>query len=1492
MQRNSLGRCLAAFAAGFLCAAGSAAGQMVFSNNSGISIPALGGASTPYPSEIMVAGLTDQVGLVRVRINGLSHDEINDVDILLVAPDGTKVLLMSDVGGLAAVSGIDLVFDDAYPPIPAGPLVSGTYAPTNLDDALGTDDFDAPAPLPPYESTLASLTGKAGNGTWQLYVMDDFGGDGGSITSWELEIFEGFYVTSTADAGPGSLRAAIAGANLNANASTIFFLIPEIDPGYDALSGVWTIAPASELPTITAPLTIDGLSQPGAECTGTWPPTLKIVLSGASAGPAAMGLPFASTANGSTVRGLVINSWSFGGIDFNGASACTVQSCFIGTDHTGTIAAGNDGAGIACRAGATGILIGSDGDGTDDECERNLVSGNQGVGIGTGNAVVRISGNFIGTDVTGLLAVPNAAGGVRVQNSSNVTIGRLGLLQMVPIDSPPNIISGNGQRGVQAEDSELHIFGNLIGVDATGNAALPNERSGIRLESCDSGVIGWSAAVPALPAAERNIISGNGARGIRLIECENIRVYGNIIGLGADGDTPLGNVLEGCLFEQCADVLAFSNICSANGRDGFRVEGQAPLLQPIVLRENTIGADATGLLPRGNGMDGVMTAANGGGLYVVESLVAFNTNNGVNIGPGSGIRNFVLGNRIHSNGQLGINLGALGITDNDALDADSGPNDLINFPLITSIIGSTVSGTYHGLPSTQFLIQLFQNDAPDASGNGEGMHVLGTTLCQTDANGDATWSLAGVNYRTTPLFLAATATDFQQQIGTSEFGPVALTNLCKIDCPTEPVVLPAIAGCIAIAGYGVEFAGNCDPGVTLEFDPPEGSVLSLGDRQVTATLRDAGGNVLDECVFTVRVADLTGPSMICPNPITEPNELDQCGAEVSFIVGVLDNCDPAPVVACSIPDGMGGSTPIMFTHFFPVGVTTVTCTATDNVGNSNECMFNVTINDAQGPILDCDTKVEVEADQFGNVVITESLLFPGGVMDNCPDCAIQSIAFDPPVIDCALLQEYPIAVTAMDCRGNTSTCIQIVTVIGPDCNNNGIADGCDIRNGTSLDCNNNFIPDECECLWCNGEAPAEAEEATGQASHLGGGVPMGARVVDDIYLCPGQLHRVTQFTGMMLTSSHASLRRARLEMYEDCNGVPAAEPFLTMGPEGHEILDAVPGPDGLTLVTYRFDLCDLCLWLEGGKTYWVGLTGLTDRINQDISYWVADLRPEAVIVGKPPFKAEGTIVPPWNGEYEFGAWMPADECCLGCHNMVFCLFGDSCKILWDNGPAAVGAGAGGTPSGAHQAYEARAADDFVTQTCIDHEVCVIDAWVWTDCNPVHGFIEIYQNDPCDSPTPEGPAWRTFEVSKAIETGETTVIGGRSYRLVCLRVVDPELTLYHGRTYWVSAGVRSTGSFVTNSFFAWASRQCRECDYTVSPGKHRTLRPLLTDWEPTNPARSMAFRIAVRPETDLIPAGTPAGGEGQPACIADANFDGSIGVDDIFHFLAAWFAGCP
>ena len=152
-----------------------------------------------------------------------------------------------------------------------------------------------------------------------------------------------FTVTNTNDSGPGSLRQAMLDANATTGADTINFAIPaNQDP---------IITPTSELPTITAPVTINGYSQPGAEpnqkAVGT-NAVLKIELSGASY-PNAHGLMI-GTPN-STIKGLIINRWGEGiRITGPGATGNKIVGNYIGTDATGTKDLGNGDNGIAISA--------------------------------------------------------------------------------------------------------------------------------------------------------------------------------------------------------------------------------------------------------------------------------------------------------------------------------------------------------------------------------------------------------------------------------------------------------------------------------------------------------------------------------------------------------------------------------------------------------------------------------------------------------------------------------------------------------------------------------------------------------------------------------------------------------------------------------------------------------------------------------------------------------------------------------------------------------------------------------------------------------------------------------------------------------------------------------------------------------------------------------------------------------------------------------------
>ncbi len=144
------------------------------------------GPATPYPSNIVVAGIPGTIIKVTATLNNMSHTFPADLDILLVGPLGQNVMLMSDAGGSTDIVGVTLTFDDdAATQVPT-PIVSGTYQPTNLG---GGDVLPAPAPAPPYGSALNVFNGTNPNGTWSLFVFDDAGADSGTIAGgWSLTI--------------------------------------------------------------------------------------------------------------------------------------------------------------------------------------------------------------------------------------------------------------------------------------------------------------------------------------------------------------------------------------------------------------------------------------------------------------------------------------------------------------------------------------------------------------------------------------------------------------------------------------------------------------------------------------------------------------------------------------------------------------------------------------------------------------------------------------------------------------------------------------------------------------------------------------------------------------------------------------------------------------------------------------------------------------------------------------------------------------------------------------------------------------------------------------------------------------------------------------------------------------------------------------------------------------------------------------------------------
>jgi subtilisin-like proprotein convertase family protein len=161
-----------------------------FDQSGPITIP-LSGVANPYPSEIVVAGMPPTLLRVTVTLVGMNHTFTDDLDVLLVGPGGEATILMSDVGGGTDLVDVTLTFDmDASESLPdSTQVISGTYLPTNFDAGGAVDTFAAPAPAGPYVATLDVFTGVDPNGAWSLFVVDDLGGDQGSIAGgWSITI--------------------------------------------------------------------------------------------------------------------------------------------------------------------------------------------------------------------------------------------------------------------------------------------------------------------------------------------------------------------------------------------------------------------------------------------------------------------------------------------------------------------------------------------------------------------------------------------------------------------------------------------------------------------------------------------------------------------------------------------------------------------------------------------------------------------------------------------------------------------------------------------------------------------------------------------------------------------------------------------------------------------------------------------------------------------------------------------------------------------------------------------------------------------------------------------------------------------------------------------------------------------------------------------------------------------------------------------------------
>lgn len=311
----------------------------------------------------------------------------------------------------------------------------------------------------------------------------------GDPAQGRLPVSHTFTVNSTADLADANLGNSLCDVDLVATGSqcTLRAAIQEANdtpngtfngsPVNDSIrfniagTGVQTISPASELPPITDPVTIDGYTQPGTSkntsATGAINAKLLIELTGANASNAD-GLSLAPNSSNSVVRGLVINRF-FDGILID-SGGIKIEGNFIGTDPSGLGDLGNARGVDFFTSAQGGTVVGGD-----TPAARNLISGNEtGIFFQRGSAGQEVRGNLIGTKKDGTSALGNDDGVVVLSGSSNTVRA--------------NTIAFSQFDGVVITDFESNIENRIL-----SNSIFSNGDLGIDLEGGNENAAGATA---------------------------------------------------------------------------------------------------------------------------------------------------------------------------------------------------------------------------------------------------------------------------------------------------------------------------------------------------------------------------------------------------------------------------------------------------------------------------------------------------------------------------------------------------------------------------------------------------------------------------------------------------------------------------------------------------------------------------------------------------------------------------------------------------------------------------------------------------------------------------------------------------------------------------------------------------------------------------------------------------------------------------------------
>ncbi|WP_165227000.1 DUF11 domain-containing protein [Aquisphaera insulae] len=469
-------------------------------------------------------------------------------------------------------------------------------------------------------------------------------------------------------------------------------------------------------------------------------------------------------------------------------------------------------------------------------------------------------------------------------------------------------INGFGGSGIRVSTlgGGTVIAGNFIGTDVSGTVDLGNRGDGIYLFFENGATIGGAEA------GDRNLISANDDNGIRLYLPTGVSVLGNLIGLDRIAEFGLPNQNAGILItdDEVTSLAAVRSLSlsstaeAAPGTSGAAIRAEAQAADSSD-ETNEIDLNRFPGYEEGQALGVSMSMGGEPGKPLTQTRVRQfarilhrsrrSSNNLKSMeAPSVSSRSLSLSSAAATATSgpafLGIDLGQDGITPNDPGDRDDGPNDLQNFPVLTSASthgGATVvQGTLNSLASCRFQIDLYSSSG-DTTVIRAGEQFLGSVEVTTDAAGNASFAFASPIVVPVGQSVISTATLLDGG-GTSEFSDGIVVDGSSVPttadlsvslspAPGRPVVGGDLTYTLTVSNAGPGTA----TGVRLVVTPPAGATF------VSAT----GGNAPVGGVLTfdlgVLVAGSTGSVVVVVRP-------SAAGALTSTASVSASQVDPTP----------------------------------------------------------------------------------------------------------------------------------------------------------------------------------------------------------------------------------------------------------------------------------------------------------------------------------------------------------------------------------------------------------------------------------------------------------------------------------------------------------------------------------------------------------------------------------------------------------------------